>query len=144
MPTREAVMTALQSMLAGLGSFAIVSRRNRSPETIGPSQSPALFLLEHSEDYHTSAVNLPPVRSLTVSVVIYNDVGPNNDAIPSTVVNQMLDAIDAALAARDPGTGRYTLGGLVYSVVAEGAVEKAPGDKTGKSLAIVPLKIILP
>jgi hypothetical protein len=141
--TREQVMVALSAMLTSLGVFTTVSRRNRSPESITPAMSPAIFVLEHAEDYQVQAEVLPPVRHLNVSLVLYNDVGADPNAIPATAINNALDALDGALKQRD-GTGRYTLGGLVYSLVASGAVEKAPGDKTGKGLAVVPLAIILP
>lgn len=143
MTTREAVMTALVALLSGVAPFALVSRRNRAPETIGPSQSPALFVLEDGEQYEIKSVSMPPIRHLMVSAIIYNDVGSDPNAIPTTVINNALDALDSALKPTNPAN-LATLGGLVYSVTLDGEVKKAPGDKTGKSVAIVPLRIILP
>jgi hypothetical protein len=55
-----------------------------------------------------------------------------------------LDRLDQALAPDNLLTGRCTLGGMVYSCIMDGDVEKAPGDVTGKSLAVVPISIVLP
>jgi hypothetical protein len=41
-------------------------------------------------------------------------------------------------------TNLCRLGGLVASLTINGEVIKAPGDISGKSLAIVPIRILLP
>jgi stage V sporulation protein SpoVS len=144
MPSREAVMTALLALLAGTGSFVTVSRRNRSPESIGPAQSPALMLVENSEEYEVVSNSIPPKRVLVVSAILYNDVGADLDAIPATAINNALDALDLALQPQTP-SGLTTLpNNLVESVKISGEIVKAPGDRTGKSLAVVPIRIVLP
>lgn len=137
-------MVALLALLQGTGDFVTISRRNLSPETIGPAQSPALFLLEDREEYSSRSMSLPPVRTLKVSAVFYNDVGSNPNAIPSTAINTALDQLDILFAADNPSNGAFTLGGLAKSVQIVGEVAKAPGDVTGKSLAIVPISIEMP
>lgn len=141
--TREQVMVALLALLSGTGNFVTISRRNRSPESLGPALTPALFLLEDGEEYEIKSVSLPPIRHLLVSAIFYNDIGADQVAIPATAINNALDNLDAALAPTTP-TGLTTLGGLAYSVKITGEVKKAPGDKTGKSLAIVPIRVIMP
>ena len=143
MATREQVMTALLALVRSTGDFVTVSRRNRDPNSIGPDQSPALFLLEDSEQYAVTSIAMPPIRHLIVSAIFYNDGGADQNVIPATPINNALDALDAALQPTNP-TYRFTLGGLVESVMIDGEVKKAPGDKTGKSMAIVPLRVILP
>ena len=140
---RETVYTALLNLLTTTGDFKLVSRRNRAPESIGPALSPALFLFEHSETYHVIAPAVPPKICLQVLAIFYNTVGSDLNICPTTAINAALDNLDAALKP-DPATGRTTLGGLVYSLKANGIVEKAPGDREGNALAIVPLEIILP
>ncbi len=141
--TREAAYVALLDLLTATGDFKSVSRRNRDTEGIGPDESPALFLVEISEHYTSISPAMPPKRCLKVWACFYNDVGPDLNATPTTLINNALDALDAALKP-DPATGRTTLGGLVYSLTRDGDVAKAPGDKEGKALAIVPLEITLP
>jgi hypothetical protein len=145
MSSREAVMTALLTQLQTVSAFKLASRRNRDPATIGPALSPALFLLEHAERYVRSSVAMPPTREMMVSVIFYNDVGADANAVPATIINTALDALDAALKPNDP-SNLFTLGGLVDSVVVDDTrdIERAPGDKTGKALAVVPLRIVLP
>ena len=142
--TREQVMTALLGLISTSAEYKLVSRRNRAPETITPALSPALFLLEDAESYVRRSPSLPPIRTLTAKAVIYNNVGPNPNLIPTTVVNQALDALDALFVRDNASNGFCTLGGLVYSATIEGEIVKAPGDQTGVALAIVPIKLQLP
>jgi hypothetical protein len=143
MPAREAVLVALLDLLTTTGDFKLVSRRNRAPESIGPALSPALFLFERGETYHVVAPAMPTKRCLRVAACIYNDVGSDLNATPTSVINDALDALDAALKP-DPATGRTTLGGLVYSLKISGDTEGSPGDREGKAVAIVPIEIVLP
>lgn len=144
MTAREQAINALLAKLAATAEFATVGRRNRSPETIASVSTPALMLVEASEEYKRPSPSVPPIRTLRVSAIIYYDVGDNENAIPASVINPLLDGFDAALVPDDPISGRCTLGGLVYSVLIEGEMLKAPGDVTGKGLAVVPIAIVLP
>ena len=142
--TREQVMRALFELLSRAGPFKSAGRRNRKPETIPAHDTPALMLVEHSDHYANASTSQPSVRRMMVRAIVYSDVGTNENAIPAAIVNPILDAIDAALRPAVPGAGACTLGGLVASVVIDGTIIKAPGDVTGKSVAIVPLNILLP
>ena len=144
MATREAVMNALLALLAGTAQYASASRRDRAPETVTPALSPALFLFEESEHYRREGPSRAPVRSLIAKAVIYNNVGPNSNAIPMTIVNNALDALDAALAADNRALGTCTLGGLVNGVLIDGEIAKSPGAVTGVAVAIVPIRILMP
>lgn len=140
---REAVYVALLDLLTTTGDFKLVSRRNRAPEQIGPALSPALFLFERGEHYDAPSPNVPTKRCLHVSACFYNDVGSDLNATPTTVINDALDALDAALKTH-PVTGPQTLGGLVYSLKISGDTEGSPGDRDGRAVAIVPIEIVLP
>ncbi|MFX8844664.1 hypothetical protein ABTM93_19560, partial [Acinetobacter baumannii] len=82
-------------------------------------------------------------RHMLADLYLYNDIGDDPNAIPSTPINQMLDALDVALKPTDPSQ-RLTLNGLVEYVLIEGQIERAMGELTGKAVAAVPLKIVLP
>ena len=142
--SRETIINALFAKLSASSAFATAGRRNRDPESIPTSQTPALLLVEHSEKYIVQAIPLPSKRTINLRAIIYTDVGNDDNAIPATVVNNCLDAIDAALKPDDLQSQRCTLGGLAYSAKIEGDVVKAPGDVTGKGLAIVPIQILIP
>lgn len=144
MATREAIMTALLAKIAASSTYASVSRRNRAPETITPAQSPALFLFEDAETFVRAGPARAPVRTLTAKAVIYNNAGTDPNAVPAKVVNNALDALEAALAPDDIARNACTLGGLVNGVLIDGEIVKAPGDITGVALAVVPIRITLP
>jgi len=142
MATREAVMQALLAVVQGTASYQTSGRRLRAPESITPAQSPAVFLVESGDEY---AFDAPRPRRLTLNVkaFFYNNVGDDDTVIPSTLINNALDALDAALAGDVP-TGLCTLGGLVYSCRLSGEGKRASGELTGQALAVVPIKIVFP
>jgi hypothetical protein len=142
--SRETIINALFTKLVTSGQFNTTGRRNRDPESIAPEQTPALLLVEHTEKYAIPSPSLPAKRMINLRAILYTDVGDDDNAIPATVINNLLDGVDAALVPDDPTSQRCTLGGLVYSVKIDGDVIKAPGDVTGKGLAIVPLQILIP
>jgi hypothetical protein len=142
MPSRNDVAAALLAKLAGAYAFTSTSRRNRDPQRIGPSQAPCLFLLDHEESYTRPSPDVPPVREIAFVALVYVDVGNNENAIPAAVMNDILDALDVALAG-DPCTGRETLGGLVFSCTIDGTIERSSGDMTGKAAAAVPISVVL-
>jgi hypothetical protein len=141
---RETAVQALLNKLTGLGVFTNIGRRNTSPETIASPGNPALLLLTHHENYVRAEYAQPPKRTLTVLACVYIDTGTDENAVPDTVLNTLQDAIDGALVADDRSTGRCTLGGAVFSAHIKGEVIRAPGDKTGKGLAVIPIDLILP
>jgi hypothetical protein len=143
-PTREQVLAALLAVVAGAASFQATGRRNRSPEQIGPGQSPAVFLVKAGERYRRVSPNLPPEITLIVKAMLYSDAGPDLNAIPEAPLNDTLDALDAALKPDDPRSGYFTLGGLVTSCIISGEIKCSSGEITGKSLEIVPFEIVLP
>lgn len=144
MATREQALAALLAVLSATADFKLVSRRNRSPESITADQSPALFLIETGESYVRPAPNQPPRRTLQVDAIFYNDVGSDPNAIPTAVINAALDALDTAMRPDNQLTGLFTIGGLVYSATIVGEVRKESGAKTGRAIAAAPIEIILP
>lgn len=142
--TREQILEALLAVVASSGSFALKGRRNRAPETIGPSLSPAVFLVKAMETWKRPTPQLQPVRTMLVKAYFYNDVGGDLNAIPEAVINAALDALDALFEPDNPVTGRFTLGGLVYSCMIAGDAKFSAGEITGKSLGIVPIEIVIP
>ena len=143
--TREAAMEALFSKLSAAYAFGATTRRVDTPEALAsPGSAPGLGLIVHSESYERQSLNLPPKRKMRALAIIYIDVGGEANAIPDAVLNPVKDAIDAALLPDNKVTGLCTLGGVVYSAIVKGEVVQAPGDKTGKGLAVIPVEIILP
>jgi hypothetical protein len=149
MASRKAIAAALLKQLTGGGQFVQTGRRDRAPEQAASPGKPGLFLVKPHESYeyddHDRGV--PPRRDLHFLAVIYTDVGTDATAVPADLIDDLLDAVDAALApsiADQLGNGtRQTLGGLVYDCRVDGDLELAPGDSQGKGQSVVPIRVIL-
>ncbi|QXX74239.1 hypothetical protein [Methylovirgula sp. HY1] len=142
MISREQAVAALFARLTQSGAFVTSTRRNRAPENFTPAQTPALVLVGDSEIYVQPAPS-QPIRTMMLKALVYFDCGSDENAIPDQQLNNALDAIDQALVPDDFQSDRCTLGGLVFVAEIEGKVIRAPGDVTGKSLALVPIKLVL-
>jgi hypothetical protein len=142
--TREQIMAALFGKLSTCFAFVAVGRRLRDPENVASNERPALYLIEHEDEYQRPAPNLPPIRTLTCWAIVYTDSRQDQNAIPATQQNNIIDAIDVALAPGGSDDGYQTLGGLVFSCMVDGHVQRASGDVTGKGLIAIPIKIIMP
>lgn len=145
--TREAAIEALFAALSGAYAFGVATRRVEEPSALSsPGGAPGLGLIVHSESYVRPSPNVPPKRKMMVKAIIYIDASgeANANVIPDAVLNPIKDAFDAALAPDNKVTGNCTLGGVVYSAILNGEVIQAPGDRTGKGLAVMPIEILLP
>ena len=150
MASRKAIAAALLAQLNAGGQFANVGRRDRAPEQAAAPNRPGLFLLKPREHYRYDGDDrgVPPVRELSFLAVIYTDVGTDAKAVPADIIDDLLDAIDAALAPGVPDQmnngARQTLGGLVYDCRIDGeATECAPGDQVGKGETVVPIVVVM-
>jgi hypothetical protein len=101
--SREAVMQALLNVLAppGQTAFVTVGRRLDNPENIAQAQKPALFLVEHEDEFIKELPEHPLVQVMTVLVFLYTDVGneiAGQNAIPQAPLNGLIDALVASLS----------------------------------------------
>jgi hypothetical protein len=144
MSTRNQIADALLALLAGAYPFVTASRRNRDPKRIGVAEAPCLFLLEHEETYERPSPSLPPKRRLDLVALVYVDAGADENAVPAAILDDILDALDAALAPESFGEGRLTIGGRVFSAMIDGTIERSSGDMTGKAAAAIPIAILVP
>ncbi|MGE0105285.1 MAG: hypothetical protein AB7U64_23385 [Blastocatellales bacterium] len=142
---REPIMQALKAKLQTISGFRTVSRRLRMFDEVPAAEMPALFIVEPAETYVQGSEAVPEKTTLDVELWIYICDGKDNHTEPVSVLNGLLDDIDAAL--RPPGPPYkpiQNLGGLVSHCWIEGQVEKTPGDIDGIGLARIPLKILVP
>lgn len=143
--SREQIVAALFKLLASSSEFVTTGRRNTNPEGLDPTQTPALFLVEDTDKWdRASGFNSFAKREMRLYAIVYNDVGPQASAVPNTIINNALDAIETALQPDDIVNGTMTLGGLVLSVTLDGETQRSSGDTTGKALAVVPIRILFP
>lgn len=141
--TRNQIMNALVAKLQAAASWTVAGRRNRAPSSVAALGKPALMVLRHNEHYAARGANMPSVRTINAYAAAYIDVGTDETAVPDAVICDLQDAVDAALAP-DSAQGFCTLGGLVESAKIAGSVTLAPGDVTGKGIALIPIAIIIP
>ena len=136
--TREPVYAALFALLSGAASFATASRRLRHWSDVGPAEQPALFVVQKSETAERKA-SLPAKWRASVDVYMYAHA-PDDETAPATVLNPLLDAIEAALA---PVGAVQTLGGLAAHAWIAGKIETDEGVLGGQAVAIVPVEILV-
>jgi hypothetical protein len=146
---RKNIAAALLVQLNSGGQFTGgTGRRLTNPEGVASPGKPALFLIKATEDYRREDRGTPPTRELKFIAVIYTDVGNDVTAVPADVIDDLLDAIDTALAPSPVAMmtndqGRQTLGGLVYDCRIEGELQLGPGDEQGKGTTEVPITVVL-
>lgn len=149
-PTRNQVFDALFALLqtvtfpamgsAGATTWVETSRRLKLWGDVDPGSQPAMFLVDHGEDFARDR-GVPSKRYWLCHVFAYCRT---NDLIGSELVNDMLDGIDHVLVSDDKSTNVLTLGNKVYNCWIEGTVIKDPGDLDDQALLIVPIKILVP
>src|SRR6185437_9432536 len=134
---------ALFATLSAAADFVTASRRLRHWSHVGPAEQPALFQAQKSETARRTR-GLPPRWTLEVDLFIYAQATDELTA-PASVLNPLLDAIEAALApaGADLGTGVQRLGGLVSHCWISGKIQTDEGVLGGQAVAIVPIEIVV-
>lgn len=147
---RETIAAALYAKVnASVGAvvgLVTSSRALRTPMQVTPEQKPALFQTQLTEPYeHTfnAMLALPPKRTMKFAFLLYTADGQEPSVIPATQLNNMVNAVEAALVP-DATTGESTLGGLVASARIDGTIEYVEGLIDGSSMAYVPISVLLP
>jgi hypothetical protein len=139
---REEIYAAVFALASAAPGLVTASRRAKPIQEITDNLMPALFQIQAGETYIQGKPGVPPRRILAVDLEIYvsNTGDPYGSA--GTVLNPILDAIEAALAP--DLTGFQRLGGLAYRCWIEGRIEVFEGLLEGKVVALIPLQIELP
>lgn len=142
---REPIYAALFGILQGAAGFASASRRLRHWSDVAAAEQPALFMAQKSETAEHRR-GLPPKWICDVDVYLYCRA-PDDLTAPTSILNPILDAIEAALApltGRDLAANAQSLGGLVYEASINGKIETDEGTLGGQAVAIVPIRILVP
>lgn len=136
-----------------------------------PPAQPALILVEDIEHHVHSGGHGPPTkRTMGVMLMIwalkdrdpgsedfgadenqdFNDSAnlsaPDYAETGATLVNTLLEAVEAVLVPDNAATQCFTLGGLVQRCWIEGTVTKVSGDldPNGQAFLAIPLSILIP
>ena len=140
--TRETIIAALFDLALTAATFNSSGRRLQLWSKV--ASFPALFVQSTGTHYPPRDVRgLPPKRTISAELWVYTDVGKDPNANPEAALNDIVDAIEVALAP-NVLTGVQTLGGLVSHCWIEGEVEQFPGVLDGIAKAIIPVEILIP
>lgn len=138
--TREAIYSALFALVSNLPGIVTSSRRLRHWTDVSPDEQPALFQaqIRQTAAAHTGA---PTKWLLRADLYLYANSGQDPNAVPATALNNLMDAIEAALAP-GPGQTVQNLGGIVHYCRISGEVMTDEGVLGAQAVAIIPVEIL--
>jgi hypothetical protein len=142
--SRETALTALFDRLASAYAWKTSSRRFLMWTEVPAGQRPAMYQLESgTEEYQWSSLAVPR-RQINVKIFIYTSA--DHTAPGATIINNVLDAVDAALApaGRDLQHGRQTLGDLVHNCRVTSVPVRDTGDVDGDGLVVIGIQLTMP
>ena len=139
--TRETIYAALFAKVSSAAGLVTASRRIKLWVDVPAAKQPALFQIEKHQIMKQQR-GMPPKYYLHAELYLYVNAGNNPDAVSSTLLNNMLDAIEASLAPDDPMGNVYTLGGLVSHCWISGTIETDEGALGAQAVAIIPIEIL--
>lgn len=151
----EALFTLTKDVVWNVGTanapvyerFRTRTRRIALFSDVNDSAQPWLGQSEHSESFNQLS-RMPYKRTFKAQWVVYHVNGKQPNSTPTVRNNQILDALQAAIAPAVTDEGypdeRNTLGGLVYHCFIDGEVFKDPGDIDDQGMLVVPITILGP
>lgn len=139
---REEIYVALWELGTSAARFATANRRLRHWADVAPAEQPALFLSEKGGQAAVKKLGAPIVWTLYAEFYLYAH-SSHPDLAPATILNPLLDALEAALAP-SPTTGIQNLGlpQMVQHAYIAGKVQTAEGVLGDQAIAIVPVEIL--
>jgi hypothetical protein len=142
MINREPIYAALFGVLETAADFSVVDRRLRHWSDVSPAEQPALFMAQKTELASVKALGTSTVWALAVDLYVYAHSSDPYLA-PATVLNPLLDAVEAALAP-SAATGIQDLGlpAMVQHAYISGKIETDEGVLGDQAVAIVPVEIL--
>jgi hypothetical protein len=142
MINREPIYAALFGLIETAADFTVVDRRLRHWSDVAPAEQPALFLAQKTELASVKTLGAPTVWTLAVDLYVYVHSSDPYLA-PATVLNPLLDAVEAALAP-SATTGIQDLGlpATVQHAYINGKIETDEGVLGDQAVAIVPVEIL--
>ncbi len=138
---RETVYEALFAKVSGAAQFVTTSRRLKHWDDVSPAEQPALFQIQKSE-LQQPRKGLPAKVTLHAEFYVYANSGNDPNAVPSKLLNSLMDAIEAALAPAVVD-GFQTLGGTVSHCWIEGEIVTDEGVLGAQAVAIIPISILV-
>ena len=151
MSIREPIYVALWNLVADAASVVtefVTTGRYLIPITDLPTDKlPALFLIEHGEQWVKIGKGIPAKRTLHCSFVMYAHTAGQAQDYPATLINNMMDVLDTLIETPGNPANTQSLGGLVEHVYLEGEVkiiEGQLGSGEYASVLVAPITILIP
>lgn len=150
-PTREQVAIALFTQLQTLAydvntnptGFTTMSRRPQLWDDT--TNKPALYQGQTLEQTGYNGDNTAlPLHVMYFPITVYINTGLDPNTVPDTIINNLLDAIDAALAPPAYDPNNFTLGGKVSYARIEGETIRIPGYLDGQGKVLFTIKALIP
>jgi hypothetical protein len=142
-PTVTVSLPAIADRTASpmIQGFQTASRRLADPSA--EQDMPALYLVEVSEMHQARGSNEPVIVEISCEAWIFTRAGADQNAIPVSILNTLIDGIERALYPTPTGF-RQNLGvnGVLYCRI-EGEIQKDPGHNGQIAGAIIPLKLAI-
>ena len=127
-----------------------MGRRHIPPPDLPTSAQPALFVLGVKETHGPKPRGVPTRLILHGFLILYapapaadENIG-EEQLLGATTLNQLFQAIDAALEPDNLVDGTFTLGGTVSHCWVEGDTDLDPGIFGTQAAAILPIHILVP
>ena len=144
-PTREQVFSAVFNLVNGLPGFALTTRRYTRPSAVEAINCPCLMTWEQPEKTEGSELGLRKRWWEVWLIIVYYNNDPYTPG--ATILNPLIDVVEAAFAPDNPVHQTQTLGGLVQAVYIDGPTVKAVSDVDidhGQGGAVIPVRILVP
>ena len=138
--SREGIYSALFALLQTTSGITTFSRRLRHWADVNPPEMPALFMAQRGESAKTTT-GQPTIWQMNVDIIVYVKDDGTPLAIPSSVLNPIVDSI-INLFAPNPISGKQTLGGLVQYVRVNGGIAIDEGVQGDTVIAVIPIEIL--
>lgn len=139
MTSREALFAALFAKLAAVPGLVTTSRILRHWADVQPQQQPALYMAQGDQTPQTRTGE--PTRWL-LDVQVYLYVRTSGGQVPGSVLNPLLDAIEACFPL-NPATGKHDpqIPGIEWARI-EGQIETDEGTLGEQAVAIIPIRML--
>lgn len=144
MNSRESIYAALFALASGNADFTTTGRRLKNILDMQPSEFPAFFQVQVTEEWKQDLGPMPPVGNLHVEWWVY--VCDTDQAVShDEQLNPLIDSVLASIGLPPRfNPANQTLNGAVESVRLEGKVDYAEGALDDRAFARIPLVIKLP
>jgi hypothetical protein len=142
--TREPIYAALFEIVKAAAISAgakTYSRKLRHWDDVKAGEQPAVFQVQRAES-SSQKLKVPAIWTLNVDLYVYINTSDDPRVAPSTLLNPIIDALEAVMPPDESPGGPQTLGGLVSHCWIAGTIETSEGVLGDQEVAIIPVEIV--